>query len=124
MKEKEIMIGLIFFLALFTAPFWLNVGNSVTAAPEVVISAAAGEECLFSAAEMRERHMQILDEWRTVSVREGKTLDLSAGGAHIGFEENCLTCHANREEFCDACHAYTAVNPDCWDCHHSAGAKS
>jgi hypothetical protein len=122
-KEKEIVIGLVLFCLLFTAPFWLNTGNSAAAAPRVVISAAAGAECVLSAAEMRERHMQVLDEWRTASVRAGQSFYPTGGAAAlIGFEENCLTCHANREEFCDLCHAYTAVEPDCWDCHHSVGA--
>ena len=29
----------------------------------------------------------------------------------------CLSCHSNKDKFCDECHEYLKVKPYCWDCH-------
>ncbi|MBF0584193.1 MAG: cytochrome C [Magnetococcales bacterium] len=60
---------------------------------------------------MRRNHMDFLKHNRDLAVREGiRTKDDSL--------KNCTTCHTSREKFCDRCHAYTGIEPNCFECHH------
>ena len=40
-----------------------------------------------------------------------------SGTAHTKDGGSCMSCHANKDKFCDRCHDYLAVKPYCWDCH-------
>ena len=76
-------------------------------------------ECVEATDYMRANHMDLLDQWRDTVVREGRPhLHLRGGqGLHMSLSDTCLDCHSNKEQFCDACHTYSAVDPYCWDCH-------
>jgi len=39
-----------------------------------------------------------------------------------GLQLACMSCHTNKEKFCDTCHSYTAVQPYCWSCHLTPAA--
>jgi len=115
-----ICIGLIVFVAVVSAPFWINFGKAAPA-PTPVLSekAKAAKKCVRSADYMKREHMQLLDMWRDTVVRESKRIYVNADGDrfNMSLSNTCLDCHANKTEFCDRCHNYASVNPYCWDCH-------
>jgi formate-dependent nitrite reductase cytochrome c552 subunit len=78
------------------------------------------KECVEPTPYMRSRHMNLLDDWRQEAVRDGDRIYVGLGG--VKYEKNLsgtciLSCHSNREVFCDRCHEYVGVRPYCWDCH-------
>ncbi|MCL4423957.1 MAG: sulfate reduction electron transfer complex DsrMKJOP subunit DsrJ [Firmicutes bacterium] len=122
-NARSILSGLGVFLVLITFPFWYNVGKSA-AAPEPKLDTPAiqqlsRKQCVGSTPYMRANHMQLLEEWRTLAVREGKRVYEAADGKkyEISLEKTCLKCHGNKAQFCDQCHNSLSVKPDCWNCH-------
>lgn len=121
-NKGSVIIGLAIFVCLVTFPLWFN---SLTAGhsdyPEVVMSADAGTECVLPAVEMRDKHMQVLNQWRDEVLRDGERVSITVGGKEYrkGLQMACMQCHTNKEEFCDRCHEYASVKPYCWDCHLS-----
>jgi hypothetical protein len=121
---KKVVIGIGIFLVLLTFPFWYGKGRAVPAlqlkieTPE--IARLAEKACLESTAYMRASHMELIDSWREAVVREGQRYYLTSAGrkVHMSLTGNCLGCHSNKEQFCDACHNYTGVKPNCWGCHN------
>lgn len=79
------------------------------------------EPCVESREAMRANHMKILEAWRDLAVREGKREFVDAKGRtqRISLQEGCLSCHADRQNFCESCHRSQGVTPYCWDCHVS-----
>lgn len=120
------MIGLLIFILLIASPFLLNIGKAdlapVLSFDTPAIQQMDDKHCVESAGFMRTDHPQLLSDWRDQAVREGKNIYVSTSGEEyeISLENSCLQCHSNREQFCDACHNYTAVQPYCWDCHDAA----
>ena len=49
-------------------------------------------------------------------VMRGERWDLS-GTVRTEDGGSCMSCHSNKDEFCDRCHDYLAVKPYCWECH-------
>ncbi|PKN34044.1 MAG: menaquinol oxidoreductase [Deltaproteobacteria bacterium HGW-Deltaproteobacteria-19] len=116
-------IGLAVFLALATYPFWHAAGKAMPV-PELdletpAIRALPARLCVAPTAEMKTRHMQILDEWRTEVVRNGRRTFETPDGRRFdrSLTRTCMQCHSNKERFCDRCHDYAGVKPKCWDCH-------
>jgi hypothetical protein len=69
----KVITGLVIALVILTFPIWWNFGASPPPAPEPIISAkaqAAGQ-CVLPARYMKTSHMQILDDWRNLVVRDG-----------------------------------------------------
>ncbi len=137
-NAKYIWPGVILFLALFTAPFWLNFGSGKYDYPEVAVPKAKaadekawaaepqaerlsepGTACIEPKEYMRAEHMQILNTWRDQALREEKREYTSTNGAkwEVSLQNTCMKCHANKAEFCDKCHNSNSVDPYCWDCH-------
>ena len=121
MYNKRIIIaGLAVFLVLVTFPFWYNLGKAAPA-PERTLApeAKAAKECILTAELMRTEHMQMLNDWRNMVVRDGTRLYVGSNGKkfEMSLSNTCLQCHPNKTEFCDRCHNYAAVTPYCWDCH-------
>ena len=119
-NKGKIIVGLAIFVVLITFPFWFNQGKAAPA-PERVLTAQAkaAKECILSAELMRTEHMQMLNDWRDMVVRDGTRLYVSSSGKkyNMSLSNTCLDCHSNKAEFCDRCHNYAAVTPYCWDCH-------
>jgi hypothetical protein len=119
-NKKLIIAGLVVFAALFSFPFWFNMGK---AAPKPVLEltdrAKAAGECVRPTEYMKAEHMQLLDEWRLKVVRTGERVYVNSKGKsfEMSLTNTCLDCHANKAEFCDKCHNYASVRPYCWDCH-------
>ncbi|MDR2492407.1 MAG: sulfate reduction electron transfer complex DsrMKJOP subunit DsrJ [Coriobacteriales bacterium] len=129
-KGARVLAFLLVFLSIVTAPLFLNWGKT-TAAPEITVDKqAAGRvsgqggavACVEPVEIMSSEHMQLLGSWRDLVVREGKTHYVSSDGRmfEMSLDDSCLSCHSNREEFCDSCHEYMSVEPSCWNCHDGA----
>jgi len=121
--KGKILIGLGIFLGLVTFPFYFNMGKAGSVPkPSLdtpVINAMRVKECIESEEFMEAEHMQLLDDWRDMVVREDKKTYVNSKGKEfdISLQNTCLNCHSNKEQFCDSCHNYLAVKPYCWDCH-------
>jgi len=120
MRDKgKIMIGLVIFLILITFPVWYNVAKGkATYVPELQKPATA-TECVRDTEYMTANHMDLLNQWRDLVVREGKRMDVDMHGnpVEMSLTRTCLDCHSDKAEFCDKCHDYMSVDPYCWDCH-------
>lgn len=116
----KIIPGLVIFLGVVTFPFWYNRANSEAAAKPEVKLPANETECVESKSYMRASHMQMLNEWRDLVVRQGEMMYMSPTGKmyEMSLTKTCMKCHSNRQEFCDSCHTYSGVSvPHCWNCH-------
>jgi len=114
----KIIIGLIIFLILITFPIWYNAASgNPTSAPDLKIITDA-KQCVEPTDYMRTNHMNLLDEWRDIVVREkGRYIMLDGKQYEMSLSNTCLDCHSNKADFCDQCHNYMSVDPYCWDCH-------
>jgi hypothetical protein len=115
----KILVGLVIFLALLTSPVWYNGASgraSYVPEPKIVTEA---EQCVAPKDYMKANHMDLLNEWRDLVVRDGKRIYVSFDGKeHImSLSNTCMDCHSNKSDFCDSCHDYSGVTPYCWDCH-------
>ena len=117
-NRRYIVPGLILFVLLFTAPFWMNILSNTYVRP-VLSPAAMGKECIEPVAVMRAEHMRILNEWRDAALRDGKRTYIASNGKvwEVSLQNTCMQCHDNKEAFCDTCHNSNSVSPYCWDCH-------
>ncbi|MEN6441123.1 MAG: sulfate reduction electron transfer complex DsrMKJOP subunit DsrJ [Syntrophobacter sp.] len=124
---RNIFVGLIIFLGLATFPIWFNHGKAAPP-PEPkfdtpVIQKMALKQCVLPKEEMRTGHMQLLNDWRTEVVRNGKRMYVAADGKtyEMSLQNECIRCHSNKSQFCDQCHTYAGLKldstPYCWTCH-------
>lgn len=119
-NSKFILAGLVVFLALFTSPFWLNALTPEYKRPDIVLPKGAdGEMCVAPLEYMRAEHMTLLNTWRDMALREGlrEYVDSRGNKWEINLQNTCMSCHANKKDFCDTCHDSNGVDPYCWDCH-------
>ncbi|HLA48081.1 MAG: menaquinol oxidoreductase [Nitrospinae bacterium RIFCSPLOWO2_12_39_16] len=120
---SKIIVGLIVFAGIVTFPFIYNLGK-VNAKPEPkidtpVIQQLKEKNCIESKEFMKANHMQLLNKWRDMVVRNGKRVYVNSKGEkyEISLQNTCLKCHSNKKEFCDECHNYMSVKTHCWNCH-------
>lgn len=124
---RIIAFAAIFCLAVLS-PFMVN-AFAAPAGPDVsldtpAIDAMENKQCIVSTQDIKDTHMQMLDQWRNDVVREGSR-DLTDSSGQVyekSLDSTCLKCHSNRQEFCDKCHAYAGVDPYCWECHDNAAS--
>lgn len=118
-NSKYVITGIVIFAVLMLAPFLYNVltGSSYSE-PELKLPKDQ-KECIESTEFMRKEHMQLLNDWRDMVVREGKRVYVASNGKewNISLQNTCMKCHTNKAEFCDKCHDATSVSPYCWTCH-------
>jgi hypothetical protein len=115
----KIIAGLIIFLVLVTFPIWYNaIGGKPHVQPDPKIITSA-KQCVEATAYMKTHHMNLLNDWRTLVVRDGVRYFKAYDGNYyeMSLSNTCMSCHPNKAEFCDQCHNYMDVNPYCWDCH-------
>lgn len=115
----KIIAGLMVFLVLITSPAWYNVvSGKADYRPDPKLPAEQ-KECVKSAEYMKAFHTDLLNQWRDAVVRSDKRVYGDIGGRtyDMSLTSTCLSCHANKAEFCDQCHNYLGVKPYCWDCH-------
>lgn len=121
MNDKgKIITGLVIFFAMLTLPFWFNLGKAAPVPqPELSAKAKAAKECVRSTEYMRAEHMQLLNDWRDIVVRDANRTYINEQGKafNMSLSNTCLDCHDNKAQFCDRCHDYASARPYCWDCH-------
>ena len=115
----QIIVGLVIFLAIFTYPLWSNGGKAQPVPKPQLPAKKVATQCVAPLEYMRTSHMQLLNVWRDMVVRDGDRIYIAADGKHFNMSltNTCLDCHASKVKFCDQCHNYLAVSPYCWDCH-------
>ena len=123
----KVVAGLVIFLLVCTFPFWINIKGWGRAAPApnpksdtpLIKESRANQQCIQAPAWMKVNHTRMLNQWRTMAVRDGvRTFAASNGQIHeMSLTRTCMSCHANKRAFCDECHTYAGVTPDCWTCH-------
>jgi hypothetical protein len=115
----KIIFGIIVFIALFTAPIWLNISAGKSSEIKPVLKYPAGEStCIKSKDYMRAFHMDMLNTWRDKVVRlNDRLIDFHGKPTEMSLTKTCLKCHSSSADFCDQCHNYLGVTPYCWDCH-------
>lgn len=113
----KIITGLLVFVLLVLIPFFYN-NDASKAAPELTMPTNA-KTCVLPRAEMRAKHMQLLNTWRDEVVRKGDSKPVLVDGKEYpkSLQLNCMECHTSKVNFCDKCHNYSSVRPYCWDCH-------
>lgn len=116
-NKGTIIAGLVVFALIVTFPIWFNRLDAGDM-PEPVLPKGISE-CVRPAAEMRAKHMKILNEWRDDVLRDGDRVSVTVNGKEYrkGLQTACMSCHTNKEEFCDSCHDFVSVKPTCWGCH-------
>ena len=117
-NAKYIIPGIIFFLALIFAPVAYNLGKGAfEVKPELPKDQ---KDCIEDAQTMRDKHMQILNEWRNEAVRDGERIYVNSKGKKYvkSLTNTCMSCHTDKAKFCDRCHETVGVAPYCWDCHN------
>ena len=119
----KIITGLLIFVGLMAAPIIYGIAKpGEKPKPSLdtpVINALEEKKCVEPKEFMRAEHMQLLDEWRDMALRDGEHTYVNSEGKEfeISLQNTCMNCHSNKEKFCDTCHNYLAVKPYCWDCH-------
>lgn len=124
MNDKgKILGGLLIFIILLISPIWYNFGSGKAKTKpklELTEKAKKAKKCVMPTPFMRTQHMDLLNQWRDLVVREGKRIHTSPDGRKFtrSLTRTCLDCHSNKDKFCDQCHSYSAVDePVCWKCH-------
>lgn len=125
-NKRTIIPGLVIFVLFVTFPVWFN-GLSAGPLPKPEPPPGGEKECVAPAGEMRDSHMQLLNDWRDGVLRDAKRVSVTKDGKELrnkdgkvlrkGLQMACMECHSNKEKFCDSCHEYASVKPFCWDCH-------
>ena len=72
-NAKYIIPGLVVFIVLFSSPFWTNkvFGDGTYVPPELALPKGE-KECIENTDLMRAEHMQILNTWRDMAIRQGR----------------------------------------------------
>ena len=123
----RIILGLAVFLALITFPVWYNLASGRESRPPEIELPPDETQCVADREFMRTEHMHLLMDWRDEVVRENRRIYTTAdnrkfpmslsGMARTEDGGSCMSCHRNKDAFCDRCHGYLAVEPQCWNCH-------
>lgn len=124
-KPRNIIIGVIAFLALITFPIWssfFTTGEAVGAEVSLdtpMINAMGNPKCIEDTEWMRANHMKLLADWKVEVVRNGNRVYVAEDGQEYlaSLQNTCFECHSNYDEFCLKCHEYNNVSPTCWTCH-------
>ena len=115
----RIGVGLGIFLVVAAYPVWSAfAAPGLGGRPELERSVDASG-CVEDTAFMKASHSQLLNEWRTAVVRDGRRTWTSSTGREweMSLTGTCLKCHADSGAFCTRCHDYAGVQPGCWSCH-------
>ena len=116
----KIVGGLVAFVAVAAFPAWYGLAGGGAGAPPK-LETPQGKQCVRTKEFMTASHMQLLDEWRDLAVRDGQRQWTSPDfntKHEISLSNTCLGgCHKSRDAFCTKCHDYAGVDPYCWSCH-------
>lgn len=111
-----VVLLIVVMLGLASAPLILaNSGKGFEYVREE-LEKPKGDHCIESKDYMSKYHMELLNEWREMAIREGKRLYISNGEIYNASIYECFNCH-KYEEFCSKCHEFGGVEVYCWTCH-------
>lgn len=121
-RNRLVALGLILFVVLFTFPVLMNLGKTAlqTQPPPLLQDARAMQDLadklgVKNEQEFREKHKQLLSEWKDTVVRDGKRIYVNKDGREIPISLENL---ASQPQYCNACHEYAGIDqPNCWTCH-------
>lgn len=115
-NKGRVIIGIIVLVVIFTSPFLYNLAIG---RPAPQLEKPATGKCVESVEYMRANHMDMLNQWRDLVVRQGNRIYVATDGTehNMSLTETCLNCHEKKSTFCDRCHAYEGVAPACFNCH-------
>lgn len=120
--KGKIITGVIIFLILVTFPLWYVTATGKAGYVPQPVTNPEETQCIESTDYMKDNHMILLDEWRSIYVRDGISTYVASNGEtyNMSLTETCLSsCHPSKAEFCDQCHDYVGTSPYCWNCHIS-----
>lgn len=120
--KGKIITGVIIFLILVTFPLWYVTATGKAGYVPQPETNPEETQCIESTDYMKDNHMILLDEWRSIYVRDGISTYVASNGEtyNMSLTETCLSsCHPSKAEFCDQCHDYVGTSPYCWNCHIS-----
>jgi hypothetical protein len=113
------------FVVLGFSPFLVNLTKAEENTAPVLAYPVNADKCIESREYMRAYHMEILNDWRDLAIRENaRYATINGSEVKMSLNQTCMKCHDNKREFCDKCHNYLNVDPYCWDCHTEPEAKS
>ena len=117
-NNRLVALGLILFVVIFTIPVLMNLGKTTvqTQPPDALAMQGLADKLgVKNEQEYREKHMQILSEWKGAVVRDGKRIYVTQDGREIPMSMENL---ASQSQYCNACHDYAGIEkPKCWTCH-------
>jgi len=115
----KVLIGILVFLVLISSPLWYNMAMDGSDYQIELEKAVRGDDCVRDSAWMKANHMDLLNEWRDQVVRNDERFEIGSDGVQYerSLSFTCLSCHENKDKFCDRCHDYLGVEPYCWECH-------
>ena len=119
MKPKRYLTKIFILIAAFPLLYTFAAGGSKEQ-PTLEAGKKIGlDGCVEDADYMRAYHMDLLNEWRDLVVRDGERVYVSTTGEkyEMSLSNTCMKCHVSKVNFCDSCHNYVSVTPYCWDCH-------
>lgn len=114
----KVILGVVIFLVLISFPIWYNAASE-TADNQPELEKPLGEQCVRSTDYMTGNHMDLLNDWRDEVIRGHDRFFEGSDGTMMekSLTNTCLSCHVNKDKFCDQCHDYAGVIPYCWECH-------
>jgi len=98
-------------------PYWVNAGKIKYEDIRKEIEVPEGK-CIKDKEWMIAYHMELLNEWRELAVRDGKRIYHTENGVFNVTLTECWQCH-DYENFCKKCHDFMEVHPVCWECHYN-----
>ncbi|MDP8238849.1 MAG: hypothetical protein P9X24_07150 [Candidatus Hatepunaea meridiana] len=124
----KIIIGLIIFLIAMTSPIWYNATFGDTSGMpdiEIITKDIPGKDkCVLPREEMRSSHMDILDDWRDIVIRDGKRVHTTPDGRKFNRSLSYVRPEpeANDSSVADTSLTKTHKKPEitrnsCMDCH-------
>ena len=85
-KKTNIVVGILVFLLVMSAPIWMNFGKDAAASNVEVsldtptINALDEKKCIYDTEYMRENHMEILHQWKVQVVRDDNRVMVTPDG--------------------------------------------
>ncbi len=116
--KPYVILGIIVLIAVVATPLWINSMGKGYEEIKKELVIPKGDKCIEETEWMVANHMELLNKFREMAIREGKRVYVSEsyGIVYNASITECFRCH-EYEGFCKKCHDYTGVTVYCWTCH-------
>jgi hypothetical protein len=113
-----LVLFIILLLAFATTPMWTGATGIGFVNIREELEKPEGDNCIESKDYMEAHHMELLNEFRSMAIREGIRIYKSEayGGYFNASIYECFECHSYKE-FCEKCHEFSGVHVYCLTCH-------